>query len=91
MCDVRMQQIHKIISMKSSKILICENLDPQQFSAMSDKVLSIATVSSWSAPPLARTPYICVVRNTRIETCSELSDYIPYFFNQMPPSNSRRS
>ena len=33
-CSVRVQRVHEIISMKSSKIAICENLDPRKFSAI---------------------------------------------------------
>ena len=33
-CSVRMQQIHKIISTKSSKIAIRKNLDPRKFNAI---------------------------------------------------------
>ena len=33
-CGVCVQRIHEIISMKSSKIAICENLDPRKFSAI---------------------------------------------------------
>ena len=34
MCGMCVQQIHKIISTKSSKVAICENLDPRKFSAI---------------------------------------------------------
>ena len=33
-CGMPVQRVHKIISMKSSKIAIRENLDPQKFSAI---------------------------------------------------------